>query len=338
MRKLYAFLCLGFALGAGMLQAQTSAPVPARVVLGARAVVMVADAVFAFPGARAAVYAVAGTDQGLGSFLEAVSPGFLALPGLDRKAGAEAYAALKPDLIILKGALRATLGVQLEALGLRVLYLELESPEDYYRDLSALGRAFNAEGRASELSSYYERTIEFVAERTGAALASGARRSRVLIVQATASGWQVPPDGWMQTRMVELAGGLPVWKGSNPGSGWATVGQEQIAAWDPDQVLVVDYGRDASLSAAEFRADGILSGLRAVRAGAVSAFPQDSYSWDQPDTRWALGLLWMARQLYPKAMEGVSLEGKAREFFSLFYGLEGEAFDRAVKSRFTGSW
>ncbi|TFG82970.1 MAG: hypothetical protein E4H20_06565, partial [Spirochaetales bacterium] len=90
----------------------TNAPViqPVRVILGGRAVVMVADVVFAFPAARGSVVSVAGTDQGLGSFLEVVDTGFLDKPALDKSAGAEAYAALRPDLVIVKSSMKASLG------------------------------------------------------------------------------------------------------------------------------------------------------------------------------------------------------------------------------------
>lgn len=294
---------------------------------------MVADALYAFPSARAKVAAIAGTDQGLGSFLESVQPGFSLLPALDKKAGAESYAALRPGLVILKGALRASLGVNLEKLGIRTMYLELESPEDYYRDFAALGAVFGEEARARELIAYYQDIVA----RTARA-AAGAKKPRVLALQVSGDGYEVPPDTWMQTRMVEMAGGEPVWKGSNPGSGWTVVGPEQIAAWNPDVVLVISYGSNAAPIAAKLAADPRFKALAAVKAGKVLGFPQDYYSWDQPDTRWGLGLLWLTEVLNPGRMPGFSLKAEARRFYSLFYGFGEAAFDANVAPRFTGTW
>ena len=308
------------------------AQTPARIVMGGRAVVMVADAVYAFPSARSLVVAVGGTDQGLGTFLEAVAPGFLAKPPLDRQAGAEAYAALKPDLVILKSGMRGALGAGFEALGIKALYLDLESPEDYYEDLAVLGAALGQEARAGELVAYYRDIVERVAATRGP------DRKRVLVVQATGDGYEVPPDSWMQTRLVEMAGGIPVWKGSNPGSGWAKVGPEQMAAWNPDIVVVISYREGVSAVAARVKADPRLSGLEAVADGAVYGFPQDFYSWDQPDTRWGLGLLWLGRILGPAGAERPTMESEARRFFALFYGFDAAAFDRVILPRLAGDW
>ncbi len=116
-----------------------------RLVLGGRAVIMVADAVYLFPGAGDRVLAVAGADQGLGSFLSAIDPGYGKKPSLDRNAGVETYASLKPDRVVLKSAMRKSLGPGLEALGIAQLYLNLETPEDYFIDIANLGRLSQGE-------------------------------------------------------------------------------------------------------------------------------------------------------------------------------------------------
>lgn len=330
-----------FALAAlaASLGAQERLPFkPSRVVLGGRAVAMVADALYAFPEARSSVVSIAGTDQGLGTFLEAVEPGFLAKPGLDRSAGAEAYAALRPDLVILKSGMKASLGAGLSALRVPTLYVELETPEDYYADLAAIGRVYGAERRAVELIAYYKEIVDRVESTARLARAAGAAQPRVLVVQASAGAYQLPPDAWIQTRMVEMAGGAPVWKGQNPGSGWTTVGAEQIAAWNPDIVVIISYREDASKLAKAFAADPRFAGLRAVRDGRVRGYAQDFYSWDQPDTRWGLGLLWMSKLLHPERQRQLSLETEARRFFKLFYGLGDAAFEATILPRAQGDW
>lgn len=166
---------------------------PARIILGGRAVVLVADVVYAFPSARSRVIAVGGTDQGLGTFLQELDPVFPSKPVLDRNAAAEVYASYKPDLAIFKSALKRGVGGALEALGVRVHYLDLETPEDYYRDLEGLGRLLGEEARAMELVAYFKGVVD-----TAARISSGApRKPRVLVVQAVGDAWEVPPVSWM---------------------------------------------------------------------------------------------------------------------------------------------
>jgi len=56
-------------------------------------------------------------------------------------------------------------------------------------------------------------------------------------------------------------------------------------------------------------------------------------SWDQPDTRWILGLVWAAKTIHPDAFAGVSMEAEARRFYRTLYGFDDPAFDRIVRPR-----
>lgn len=308
-----------------------------RLVLGGKAVVMVADAVYLFPGMDRRVLAVAGADQGLGVFLSAMDPGFSAKPVLDKNAGAEAYASFKPDAVIMKSSMKKSLGPALDSLGIKQLYLNLETPEDYFADIRALGVFFGMEKRAAQLLEFYDAKLKLVETKVAAIKEAN---PRVLLVQAGSgadSSWEVPPASWMQTKMVDIAGGQAVWKSANPGSGWARVNAEQVAAWNPEVVFVVDYRSDSGKAARAFASDSRLAGISAVAEGRVFGFPQDFYSWDQPDTRWILGLEWVASKLHPAAFTSLSLKNEAREFYSQLYGLDAQAFARFIEPRLSGA-
>jgi iron complex transport system substrate-binding protein len=331
-RSAFAFAFCVSSLFAAVAQSGVPAA-PARVVLGGRAVVMVADAVYAFSSAPDRVLAVAGTDQGLGTFLGAVDPAFPKKPALDRTAGAESYAALKPDLVILKSAMRGSLGRALEGLGIRSLYLDLETPEDYYRDLTALGTAFGEESRARELVAAYQALAADTERRV-----AGAYRPRTLLVQAASGAgvWEAPPESWMQTQLVRMAGGVPVWARAAPGGGWTRLGPEQIAAWNPEAVIVVSYREDSAATAAAFKKDPRFASLAAVGNGRVYAMPQDFYSWDQPDTRWILGLRRIGAFLHPERFTDVDSGAETRDFFRRLYGMDRAAFDAVIAPRLKG--
>lgn len=302
-----------------------------RLVVGGRGAALVVDALYAFPDLRPRLAATVKPDQGLGLFLAAVDADFPAKATLDRSAGAEAYAALKPDLVLLKSYMKPSLGAALEGLGLKTMYLDLETPEAYRADLLAVGEAFGQRARAAELAAYYD-SLQADTERRVA----GLPRPRTLLVQATAGGWEAAPAAWIQTRLVALAGGEPVWAGAVPGGGWARVSGEQIAAWDPEAVVAVSYAQDPGAAAEAFRTDPLLARLSAAKAGRVFALPQDFYSWDQPDSRWILGLRRIAAFLHPSAFRGVDPGAEAREFFRFVYGLDGARFDAAIAPRLRG--
>jgi len=308
-----------------------------RIVIGGRSSMMLADAVYLFPGAGTRIVAYARGDQGLGNFITAIDPNFKNYVSFDRNAGAEEYASFKPDLVILKSAMMGQLKAPLDALGIRQLYLTLETPEQYYEDIGVLGKVLGDEKRGAEVVSWFASHEAKIVARTSKLGAN--QKPRVLVARISASGeaaWQVPPDSWIQTTMVERAGGLAVWKDANPGSGWATVTLEQIAAWNPDYVFIVDYRENSAKGAEAFRKDGRFASLKAVKSNAVFGFPQDFYSWDQPDTRWILGFTWLATRIHPELFADISVAQTTRDFFNFMYGLDESAFRSLILPKIQG--
>ena len=314
--------------------------VPERIVLAGRAVFMAADALYAFPEAWSRLIATTEIDQGLGNFLSAVDPEYgkkVTLPGT---AGAEQIAALRPDAVILKSFMAESLGRPIEALGIPVLYVDFESPEQYRRDLLVFGDLLQNRARALEIWGRVEAAMDGVASRVAGLSEEG--KPRVLFLYDAARGrehvFNVPPVGWIQTRLVELAGARPVWKQAAAGRGWNRVGFEQIAAWNPDWVFVVSYHQDVDALAAALRGDAAWGSLAAVRAGRLVAFPVDYYSWDQPDLRWVLGLKWLSSRLHPDLFTGTDLDREVINFFAFLYGMKEEAVRRVVLANLRGGY
>lgn len=338
--KIFMILFSLFALvnpgGADSAWAETgrTAP-PARIVLAGRAVNIVSDAVFLFPDAEDRVVASASADQGLGVFGELVDARFGEKPVLDRQAGAETLAAQKPDLVIMKNSMTPVLRKPLEALGIPVLSLSLETPEDWTTEILSLGQRLGSPERAEYVTSYFRNTYNEVLNRT----ASLRKRPTVLVLYVAAGNvYNVPPSGWMQTLVVKAAGGDPVWTGANPGSGWARVSFEQIAAWNPEFILAVSYQSDSSAAAAGLKSDIRFRPLRAAAADRILAFPQDYYSWDQSTSRWVLGLLWLSRRLHPDVFPTKNLLDEVKRFYHTLYGIDEKRFQEKILPRIRGDF
>ncbi len=136
--------------------------------------------------------------------------------------------------------------------------------------------------------------------------------------------------------MVEMAGGEPVWADADFGERWTRTGIEQIAAWDPDIILVAAYHMNASDAVFELAADPSWSFLRAVKNKDIYAFPSDYHSWDQPDVRWLLGLQWMATILHPEIFPDIDMEDETRTFYKDMFFMSNSDFDEFIKPRLTG--
>ena len=132
--------------------------------------------------------------------------------------------------------------------------------------------------------------------------------------------FKVPPLDWLQSNMVEMAGGALVWK-DVPTDGWTTITLEQIAAWNPQVILLVDYKGNGMDIVAQLKADEKWSLLEAVKNDKLFAFPLDFQSWDQPDTRWTLGMTWVATKLHPDLFGTINMQDEIKNFYMNYYGL-----------------
>jgi iron complex transport system substrate-binding protein len=227
-------------------------------------------------------------------------------------------------------------GKPIEEIGIPVVYVDFETPEQYERDLAIFGEVFQNPVRADEAAAYYQGKMDQIQQ----AIDENTAVPRVLMLYYSNNdgnvAFNVPPAGWIQTRMVELGGGDPIWKQANLGGSWAQVSLEQIAALDADQIFIIAYRQNSEEIVAALEVDPTWQALRATQTGQLYAFPGDLYSWDQPDTRWILGLTWLAGKLHPERFSTLDITDEAQSFYQTLYGLDENFFETHIQPAFMG--
>lgn len=311
---------------------------PRRIVIAGRASPLLADAIFLFPEAAERIVAVEARAQNVANFLPLVDPGYAEKAALERDASAEQILPFEPDLVIMKTFMADSLGDPLTELGIPVVYLEMETPEQYARDLRSLGQVFGNPERAEQLVGYYQDQTDEVRQLT--ASAAGDAPPNILLMQYQVESGEVsvevPSVSWLQTQLAEMVNAEPVWREAAAGGGWTIVGFEQIAAWDPDQIYVVDYFGDSTEAVAALTEDPNWGALRAVQEGQIYGFPADYLSWDQPDPRWILGLQWLATKVHPDVSEEIAIMARLETFFVELYGLAPSTVEEEVVPQLSG--
>lgn len=95
------------------------------------------------------------------------------------------------------------------------------------------------------------------------------------------------------------------------------VSMEQVAAWDPDVIIVGtapnQQSRQAILDDPRWRQ------IKAVREGKVFANPSGAYLWDRHSAEAALQVLWAAKTLHPKLFADLDVNAETRRFYSRFF-------------------
>ena len=306
---------------------------PQRLAIAGRASSLLANALYLFPEASQRIVGIEDrSTQSASPILPVIDPNPNDKIFFEKNAGPEQIAPTQPDVVILKSYMAESLGEPLEVLGIPVVYLDLETPEQFFRDIEILGELFGNPERAQEVQSYYQQRLDDIQQHTDDI--SEAQKPSVIIIQYSDKGgdiaFKVPPASWLQTMMVELAGGTPIWTEASETGGWAVVNFEQIAAWNPDQIYVIYYPGDASPITEHLKSDPKWQAIRAVQANQLFAFPGDFLSWDQPDTRWILGLSWLFTRVHPELSDGIDIMKEVNQFYGTLYRLDQETIQEEV--------
>ena len=292
---------------------------PNRIIIAGKALFTIVDAFYFFPEAVEKLAALGDLGQmGKSAFYTLVDPNEQQKELMASEAGAEQIAALKPDVVILKSYLAEQLGKSIELLGIPVVYVGLETPEQYIKDIQNIGKLLNNTQQAENVNRYYQERMAFISKR----VQSIQEKPSALILYYTdkdgSIAFNVPPMQWIQAMIIENAAATPVWKDANIGKGWTKVGFEQIAAWNPDYIFVAAYFNDIDQVMLQLKADARWQELKAYQKGHLYGFPVDFISWDQADTRWILGQLWVAKTIHPTLFQDLDLHKELTQFYTLY--------------------
>lgn len=295
---------------------------------------MVVNALYLFPEAQERLVTFESRSQRGFDFYPIVQPQFDKLELLERNAGPEQIAPFQPDLVILKSYMADSLGAALEEIDVPLIYVDFETPEQFERDISILGTALGNTERAQEINAFYKGQLEMIAAKLDDV--EEADRPGVLLMQYSDEegeiAFEVPSIDWIQTELVTLAGGIPVWSEAAEAGGWTVVGFEQIAAWNPEKIFVINYAEDPSAAVESLKQNPNWMALDAVQQDEIYGFPGDFWSWDQPDPRWILGLTWMATKIHPEIMADIDIRQEVIDFYSQMYGFASGVIETEIIS------
>lgn len=308
---------------------------PEKIVVAGRQTPMLLNFLYLFNSSSQKIMAVEKRSQSVDSFLALIDTGFESKIFLERDAGVEQIAPLKPDVVILKSSMRESIGKQMEKVGLPVIYVDFESVDQIFRDLEIFASILNEAERGKELVNYYKQLKISIHESLK--LDSSVNQSTVLMLQAEDRDGQisfgVPSAVWLQTHMVEELGGIAVWKEAAQAGGWTSVNIEQIINWNPDLIIIINYQGDALSIVNTLSTNPLMQNLEAVKQNKIYAFPFDFISWDQPDPRWILGYSWLASRIYPNQYSLEDSYRMARTFYMDFYTMTESDYQKNIENK-----
>lgn len=240
-----------------------------------------------------------------------IYPGFGKLPsvGSFNNVNIEEVVAMRPDIVI--ASITSTqANEKIRRLGIPVVTVGTNRTdvEGLLQEFRMVGQILGAQKRANELIGYWRHELALIKKRTGLVL----KKKRVFYSTLTAP-LRTEGDNTWGVYYIEAAGGIDVAKGIK---GVGTVTREQLLAWNPDAII-----RSMNLirSSKYIVSDPGFSDLKAIRNNAVYKCPIGAFWWDRPSPEAILGILWLAKKLYPKEMKDISIKKETMAFYSRFY-------------------
>ena len=182
-----------------------------------------------------------------------------------------------------------------------------------------LGMPDEAKALADYCRSTYDRALT---------IADSVEKANLLYVTGDA-GLNVIAQGAYHAEVIDLLSNnlAVVDEPSSKGTG-NEVDMEQILNWNPDVIL---FAPDSVYDT--MAGDAAWQGVTAIQNGAYYEVPMGPYNWMgfPPSVQRLLGMLWMAKVLYPEAAD-YDLYTEAAQYFKLFYhcDLTREQYDALV--------
>lgn len=312
---------------------------PASIIIAGKATLIAADALSLFQDYRSSISAIGITNQGLGDFFSYLLPEIPATERLPHTVSAEEIAGLQPDLVIIKDRNYNSLGITLENIGFTVFSVYLEEADDYLREIHELGKLLDQENRADEINQAYATRLSHI--RDNVSNLNTTQKEDVLLLYTTISdgitSFQVPPESWIQTYLVKEAGANPAWAGIVGSENWQKVSFEQISQWDPDRIYIISYKIPSNVFFEEIKFSPLWQELTAFKNNQIKSFPADYHNWAQPDTRWILGLQWLAWDLHQEIFSTTDMEQEIVDFYNEFYDINEIAIIYDILTRYRKS-
>lgn len=252
------------------------------------------------------------------SFLGVAYPELHKVPtevaGAEFAPNVESVLALDPDVVIQWGDRGPGIVEPLRNAGLTVAQLSYGTQQDLEGALTLYGELLGKPERAATLISWMHERTQLLRNEFPAP-ADAAARPSVLYLRGAADRLDVGGGASYNHFVTELVGAR------NPAVGIdaeeATIDTEQLLRWNPDIILLGNFG---PVMPGDLYGDPALASLRAVAQRRVYRVPQGGYRWDPPSQESALMWQWLAGVVHGTRAPG--LRDEMVKQYAFCYGVE----------------
>lgn len=191
--------------------------------------------------------------------------------------------------------------------------------EDYPATYEFMGKLLGREERASELGNYCNKVLT---EMTAFQETLSDEEKVSLYYGEGVDGLDTEAVGSINAEAIELAGAHNVAEAMENTTRFS-VSVEQVAAWDPDVIIVSSDGDSQHNIYNYITTQKAWAALSAIEKERVYEVPATPWDWINrpPSVARMIGVKWLANLLYPENYD-IDIREEATAFFALFYDYE----------------
>lgn len=243
----------------------------------------------------------------------------------------EAIAALNPDLVVQWGDQADDVVGPLTNAGLNTALILYGNEEKARAIIAMLGAAIGKPEKVEEMIAWRDETAAEI-EKAVADVAEAERPSVLYLLRAQ-SELRASGTGSYNDYYIRLAGGR---NAAAELDGLKPVNAEQIAAWNPDVILL--NGFESELGVNRIYDDPVLGATRAAVNKRVYKLPIGGYRWDPPSQESPLTWQWLATLLHPESVD-FDLREEIVEWYGKLYGKTptAEQIDAILRMEMNGA-
>ncbi|MDE1995553.1 MAG: ABC transporter substrate-binding protein [Rhizobiaceae bacterium] len=228
----------------------------------------------------------------------------------------EELAATNPDLVVQWADYGANIVDPITNAGLTAMLISYGT-EKKARDYQAMvASAMGKPERAAVLNGWRAEVEAEMLEK-GKAIPADKKPKVLYLGRALDALSASGNEGNYNAYVIELAGATSA-SADVVGQG-TTISAEQIAAWNPDVILLDSF--EAKLSISRIFDDPILSLTNAARNNKVYKMPLGGYRWDPPSQESPLSWMWLADLLHPDIFS-YDLRAEMKKAYATLYGYQ----------------
>lgn len=251
-----------------------------------------------------------------GTFLGETYPELLKVPtdvaGAEFAPNVESVLALSPDVVIQWGDLGPGIVAPLRNAGLPVAQLTYGTQKDLEGAITLYGELLGKRQRAEQIVNGMRASMRRLRAEVPEA---GDDAPSVLYLRGADNELVAAGGASYNHYVTDLVGARNPAAGVNDVN--ATINTEQLLKWDPDIILLGNFG---PTTPADLYRDPALSSLRAVKDRRIYKVPLGGYRWDPPSQESPLMWQWLAGLVHDTGAPG--LRDEVARQYAYLYGAE----------------